>query len=78
MAVAKKEKETGGSTNGFEESVRMLARKCERLPQLVRQRTANNNRKLRHRPMVRVRAHIKAERNARKMMCKRMDGSLWR
>lgn len=39
---------------------------------------ANNDRRMRHRPMIRTRAYIKAERNARRMICKRMGGNLRR
>lgn len=76
--VAEKEKETGVSARGLGENIKVLSRSREQLERLAWRRAANNDRKLRHRPMVRTRAYIKAERNLRKMMCKRMGGSLWR
>lgn len=76
--AAEKEKETGVSERGLGENIKALSWPHERLERLAWRMAANNDRKLRHKPMVRTRAYIKAERNAGKMMRKRMGGSLWR
>lgn len=77
-AAAEKEKEMGVSARGLGENIKALSRSHDQLERLAWRRTANNDRKLRHRPMVRTLAYIKAERNTRRMMCRRMGGNLWR
>ncbi len=81
-AAVGKEKETGVDARSLGESLeecrKAASRARERLEWFVWRKAANNARRLRHRPMIREQAYIKAERNARKMTCKRMGGSPWR
>ena len=75
-AAIEKEKEMGISAKKFEENVRALTWTRERLQRIAWRRAANNDRRLRHKPMVRMRAYIKAERNAREKWRKQEKAGL--
>lgn len=65
----------------IEKNVKELTAIRERLKQLVWRRETNNDRRLRHRPMIRVRAYIKAERNYKRKRAKvglPKEGKRWK
>ncbi len=84
VAAIEKEKEMGVNARSLGESIKALAWSRERLKRLAWRRAANNDRRLRHKPMVRERAYIKAERNIRKRWRKRekvkllKEGKRWK
>lgn len=81
-AAVEKEKEPRADERSLGESagenIKASPLSCEHAERITWRMVANNDRRLRHRPMIRTRAHIKAERNTRRMIRKRMGGNLWR
>lgn len=66
VEAIEKEKKTGIVAKKIEENVGELISIRERLKRIIWRRETNNDRRLRHRPMIRVRAYIKAENNSKK------------
>ena len=80
--AVEKEKEPRADARSFGESagenIKASPLSREHSERITWRMVANNDRRMRHRPMIRTRAYIKAERNARRMTCKRMGGTWWR